>query len=483
MRRSFRHGRSGEVPIWRKTIRLSLALWLSAGLLVSGLPAQGKPNIVLFVADDHTATDCGAYGSSDVRTPNIDRLAREGLLFRRAFAGSPTCMPSRAVLYTGLMPFRNGAHANNLAGQSQCRPEVRSLPHYLKDLGYRTAQAGKTHFGPKAVFPFERIENSEIPEPGFEKSPALHWDLNVAAVEKWLEKASTNEPFCLIVCDHSPHVVWPEKATYDAAALSVPPNHIDTAELRRSRARYYTDIAKMDINLGRILACMDRLGFTSNTVLLYTSDQGAQWPFAKWGLYDQGIRVPFIVRWPGNTQAGAATDAMTSLADVVPTLVELAGGRAPAGLDGKSFLPVLEGRTDAHREVIFATHSQDMGMNFSPMRCVRTARYKYIFNLSPENKYTTHMDKAKDHDGGREYWDSWVSAAETDPRAAVVLQKYHWRPREELYDTLLDPWEVHNLAGDPIYADIQRDLTKLLTAWREEQNDRKTGPDPVPAKR
>ena len=174
---------------------------------------------------------------------------------------------------------------------------------------------------------------------------------------------------------------------------------------------------------------------------------------------------------------------MISLADVLPTLVELAGGQAPAGLDGRSFLPVLEGKTNAHREVIFATHSQDMGMNVCPMRCVRTARYKYILNLSPENKYTTHMDKAKDHDGGREYWDSWVSAAGTDPRAAAVLQRYHWRPREELYDILLDPWEVHNLAGDPAYADIQRDLNRRLAAWREQQNDHKTGPDPVPAKR
>jgi uncharacterized sulfatase len=307
-------------------------------------------------------------------------------------------------------------------------------------------------------------------------------DLNVPAVEAWLEKAPTNQPFCLVVCDHSPHVVWPEKATYDAARLSVPPNHIDTPDLRKSRARYYTDIAKMDTNLGRVLACLDRLGFASNTVFLYTSDQGAQWPFAKWGLYDQGIRVPFIVRWPGKTRAGAATDAMISLADVVPTLVELAGGQGPVGSDGQSFLPVIEGRTNAHREVIFATHSQDREMNVSPMRCARTARFKYILNLSPENKYTTHMDRAKDHDGGREYWDSWVSAADKDLRAAAVLQRYHWRPREELYDTWLDPWEVHNLAGDPACADIQRDLAQRLAAWREQQNDHKTGPDPVPAR-
>lgn len=121
-------------------------------------------------------------------------------------------------------------------------------------------------------------------------------------------------------------------------------------------------------------------------------------------------------------------------------------------------------------------------MNVSPMRCIRTSRYKFILNLAPENKYTTHMDRAKDHDGGREYWDSWVSAAGADQLAAIVLQRYHWRPREELYDTWLDPWEVHNLAGDPAYAGIQLQLANRLAAWREQQNDHKTGPDPVPAR-
>jgi N-sulfoglucosamine sulfohydrolase len=450
--------------------------------LAGNASAQNKPNVVLFIADDHTALDCGAYGSREVRTPNIDQLARQGLLFRNAFAASPTCMPSRAALFTGLMPFRNGAHANNLAGQSQCREDVLSVPHYLKKLGYRVAQAGKTHFGPKSVFPFERIADSEVPEPGFENNRGLHMDLNTQVVDEWLAHVSTNEPFCLIVCDHSPHVIWTAQPTYDPAAITVPPNHIDTPELRKSRARYYTDITKMDTNLGRVLASVEKHGFSTNTVFIYTADQGAQWPFAKWGLYDQGIHVPFIARWPGTVTPGATTEAMISFVDVVPTLIELAGGKAPAEVDGKSFLPVLLGKSSRHREVIFATHSQDTGMNSSPMRCVRTARYKYILNLSPQIEYTTHMDKAKDHDGGRDYWDSWVKRAETDPRAAVILKQYHWRPREEFYDVLLDPYEVHNLAADPVYADLKNNMSQQLIAWRKQQSDTKTGPDPVPKK-
>jgi N-sulfoglucosamine sulfohydrolase len=152
-------------------------------------------------------------------------------------------------------------------------------------------------------------------------------------------------------------------------------------------------------------------------------------------------------------------------------------------MDGRSFTAVLQGKTHAHRDVIFASHSQDGGMNLSPMRCARTSRYKYILNLSPENQYRTHMDKAKEHDGGREYWDSWETRAQSDPRAALILKRYHWRPRHELYDLLLDPFEIHNLAGDPAYADIQRDLSKQLATWREQQNDSKTGPDPVPVRK
>jgi uncharacterized sulfatase len=172
---------------------------------------------------------------------------------------------------------------------------------------------------------------------------------------------------------------------------------------------------------------------------------------------------------------------MISLVDVLPTFIELAGGKPSEGLDGKSFLPLLEGRAKAHRDVIFATHSQDGSMNVCPMRCVRSDRFKYILNLAPQNEYTTHIDKAKDHDGGREYWSTWEEAAEKDPRAATTLKRYHWRPREELYDVLLDPYEVHNLAMDPAYATIKVDLADRVAAWRKTQDDNRTGPDPIPA--
>jgi N-sulfoglucosamine sulfohydrolase len=426
-----------------------------------------RPNVVLFVADDLGVGDTGPYGNKQVRTPNLDRLAARSIRFDRAFAGSPTCVPSRAVLYTGLMPFRNGAHPNH----SRSRDGVKSLAHYFQQLGYATSQAGKRHFNPPSVFPFEIIKNSEAPEPGFESKPALRLDLNTAPVDRWLAGADKTRPFFLIVADHSPHVVWPDKAEYRVEDIVTPPNHIDTPDTRRARARYYTDITKMDRNLGSVLASLDRYGLAENTIFIFTSDQGAQWPFAKWTVYDAGIRVPLLIRWPGVITPGSATDAMVSLADIVPTFIEAAGGKAPEGLDGQSFLKVLRDSAQSHRENIFATHTGDREWNRNPARCIRTARYKLILNLAPEITYTTHIDLAKDHDGGREYWPSWEAEAKTDRRALAVIDRYRNHPREEFYDLLTDPYEVHNLIGDQKYADIIADLRAKLAEWRKGQGD------------
>jgi N-sulfoglucosamine sulfohydrolase len=436
-------------------------------------PSVARPNIVLFVADDLGVTDIGAYGARRVRTPNLDRLAAQSMRFDRAYAGSPTCVPSRATLYTGLMPFRNGAHPNH----SQSREGVKSLAHYFQRLGYTVAQAGKRHFNPPSVFPFEVIKGSEVPEPGFENKQALRVDLNTAPVDQWLASGDKAKPFFLIVADHSPHVIWQYKAEYKPEDVEIPPNHTDTPETRAARARYYTDITKMDRNVGQTLASLEKNGLAENTIFIFTSDQGPQWPFAKWTVYDAGIRAPLLIRWPNLVKAGGATDAMVSLADVVPTLVEAAGGKPPEGLDGQSFLKVLQGRTGVHREYIFATHTGDGQWNRNPARCIRSGRYKLILNLAPEITYTTHMDLAKDHDGGREYWPSWEERAKTDRRAAAVIDRYRNHPKEEFYDLLTDPYEIHNLIGDQKYADIVADLRTRLAEWRKQQGDDKTGPD------
>lgn len=338
----------------------------------------GRPNIVIFVGDDLDADDIGPYGNRVVKTPNLDRLAKESLLFTCTFAGSPTCSPSRSTLFTGLLPFRHGAHGNH----SGVREDVRSLAHYLQPLGYRVVIAGKLHVGPESVFPFGRISGTNVPEPGFEKKPGLNFDLNMDPVDTWLSEEGNEQPFLLIVTDHSPHVIWPERSTYNPAEVEIPSKHIDTEDTRGSRARYYEDITKMDSNVGKLLHSLEEHELSENTVFVFTADQGPQWPFAKWSLYDDGVQVPMLVRWPGQVKANSRTDVLVSLADVLPTFVEIAGGEAPEQIDGQSFMKVLTGERNDHRKEVFASHTGDGMMNRSPARMLRSGRYKYILNLA-----------------------------------------------------------------------------------------------------
>lgn len=454
-------------------------------LILAGIPnawaqkiskAKKTPvNIVLFVADDLGANDISPYGNKVVRTPNIERLANESLLFSRAFASSPTCSPSRASIYTGLMPFRNGAHANH-AG---IKEEVRTLPNYLKPLGYKVAIAGKLHVGPMSAYPFELIHDSNIPEPGYEDKGVLWTDLNMTPVDEWLSlNSKSKDPFMLIVNDHSPHVMWPEKAEYKASEVDIPSIHIDTEDTRKSRARYYTDISKMDGNVGKLLKSLEKYELAENTVVIFTCDQGPQWAFGKWNLYDYGIRVPLLIRRPGKINGGTETDALVSLVDLLPTVIELAGGVAPKEpeeIDGRSLLSLMSGEKNSHRDVVFASHTGDGTMNQCPLRMIRTTRYKYILNLAPETLYTTHIDKAKDHNGGRQYWQSWVNRSYENEHAASVLWRYHNRPAEELYDVQKDPDETRNLANDTHYEEIMKKFRSQMNQWRLQQGDQETG--------
>lgn len=451
-------------------------VFLNGGVQAQGSEGEGavvRPNIVIFVGDDLGADDVGPYGNKVVKTPNLDQFSNEGLLFTHAFAGSPTCSPSRSTLFTGLLPFRHGAHGNH----SGVREDVKSLVHYLQPLGYRVAIAGKLHVGPENVFPFERIGGTNVPEPGFEEKPGLNFDLNLKPVDKWLSGLRKDQPFLLIVTDHSPHVIWPEKSSYKPDEIDIPSIHVDTEETRVSRARYYEDITKMDRNVGEMLRSLDKYDYSRNTMVVFTADQGPQWPFAKWSLYDDGVQVPMIIRWPGQVAANTRTDALVSLADVLPTFVEIAGGKAPADIDGQSFLKLIRGETSIHREMVFASHTGDGMMNRSPSRMLRTKRYKYILNLAPENIYHTHMDNAKDHDGGREYWNSWVEKSRKDKHAAAVLNRYHHHPAAELYDLVADPEERNNLAADVKYRKLLEKFSATLAAWRRDQGDFETGPE------
>jgi uncharacterized sulfatase len=431
----------------------------------------------MYLSDDHGVDFLGCYGNKDVRTPNIDTLAREGMLFTNMFAASPTCAPSRSVLWTGLYPARNGCMGNH----TTCRDDITALPTYLRQLGYRVVLANKFHAKPREkVFNFEYIE-ANLPRNPDNHRKYRREGLNTEDVDELLAehaKDQPNTPLCLIVGDSSPHVTWEPNKIYNPAKLQLPPYIVDTELTRKAMANYYQDITTMDKRVGQVRAKLKKYGFEDNTLFIYTSDQGSEWPHSKWTVYDTGIRVPFIAAWPGKIKSRGGdsrttrTDAMISFVDITPTFIDIAGGRKPKGLDGRSFLNVLSGKTKTFRDCIYASHTRDGNMNVFPQRCVRDTHYKYILNLLPENTWTTHFTKVPGiPESHKQVWDTWVEKAKTDPKAAKLLDTIEHHPAEELYDLRADPYELNNIAGKPEARTILKKMQGQLKAWMTSQND------------
>ncbi|QDV33244.1 sulfatase family protein [Tautonia plasticadhaerens] len=425
----------------------------------ASLGAEGRLDIVVFLADDLSLVDCSPFGGEDIRTPNMERLAAEGITFTRAFVSSPSCAPSRASLLTGLDPMRNGAMLNH----SRPRPELQTWPDFFRALGYETVAIGKTaHYAQVTDYGFDYTSHYRY-----------HEDDCVAAALSWLEDRNTEpgrRPLCLIVGTNWPHVPWPVETPYSLGEMTIPPVHLDLPATRQARARYAAAVSRADRDLGLIYDSASRhLG--PETLFLFTSDHGAQFPFGKWNLYDYGVRTPLIVAWPGRVEPGSRTEAMVGWIDLLPTLLDAAGGSPPADLSGRSFLEVLLGTRDEHRDHIFLTHSGDGTMNRYPMRSVRTGRWKYIRNLDPDSEHHTHIDQGGGDRIGNLDWEAWEQAAKVDPAAEAIVGRYHRRPPEELYDLEADPWEQRNLAEETALAGILDSLRADLDAWMADQGD------------
>ncbi len=422
------------------------------------MPSEtSKPNFVIVFSDDHGIDDSGCYGNTVVRTPNIDRLASEGMRFTRAFTATAMCAPSRSMLYSGLYPHRNGAHPNH----SEVRPGIMTLPHYMSQLGYRTALAGKTHIKPRASFPFEYT--------------------GLDGVDEFLAEAG-GQPFCLVIATNDPHGPYKKAGPgegYDPSKVKLPPYLVDTPETRKLMAAYYNSVTALDKQVGEHLALVDKHGLRGNTLFIYASDNGTGFPFAKWTLYDAGLNMPFIARWPGRIKPGTVTEAMISFVDVLPTFMEAAGCEAPDELDGRSFLGVLEGKESRHRDFVFGTHTNKGIISGSeyPSRAIRTETHQYIRNLIPDGTFTNVVTHGMDHDETRAagYWKSWLRLAEHDAFAAERVRMYQRRPAQELYDLRSDPYELKNIAGGPANRELIRDLDGQLREWMEQQGDPELG--------
>lgn len=418
-------------------------------------PAKAQqPHIVFYISDDHSQFDASLYGAKDIPTPNMEAMARDGVVMIHAFVASPSCAPSRAALLTGLTPVHNGAEANH----EQPKRGIRNLVQTLQKLGYTVAAFGKVaHYHQADLYGFDVANEAQDYQP-LRKN-----------VSEFLKQYDASKPLCLLVGISDPHVPWPKKTDFDPAQVVFPPVHLDTPETRRHRARYYQEIKELDHFLGELRDwTQERLG--ENVLFIHTSDHGAQWPFGKWTLYDYGTRVPFIATWPGKIKPDSRSDAMFSFIDIFPTLIEVGGGQAPDGIDGRSMLAVLTGKADTHREAVFVTNTGDGRFNIYPCRSIRTREWNLIHNIHPEWAFTTHSDLLR-KDGAGLYWTEWAALAKTDAHAKHILDRYYQRPEWELYHVSKDKWEEHNLADQPEYAPQLAEMKAKLAAYLQAQGD------------
>jgi arylsulfatase A-like enzyme len=452
-------------------------LLLSACALMSGAAPAGaaepaapaRPNVVIIVADDLAANELGCYGGRNVPTPRIDGLARQGMRFTQVVSSMSMCVPLRTSLYTGLYPVHNGVTRNHAA----TRAGLRSVAHYLRDLGYRVGLTGKFHVGPPSVYPFEKVKGFE---PNCTAATAAY---TVDGIRAFMTRDAA-QPFCLFVCSTLPHAPWTvgDSSRFPPERLVLAPHWADTRETREAFSKYCAEVEALDRQVGDVLQAIDDAGAAAGTLVAFSGEQGPQFPGGKWTCYDHGLRSAFLVRWTGRVAPGSTSDALLQYEDVTPTLIELAGGAPTPDLDGRSFLGVLTGAAAAHRDCAFAIHNNVPEGRPYPIRSVRTRRHKLILNLRSDADY--HEKHMMDID--REaYWFSWVRDAKTDARAAAMLNRFVRRPAVELYDLEKDPWELENLAGRPGLADVQAGLEKRLREWMDRQGDPGAALDVEPA--
>lgn len=433
---------------------------------VSLLHGDERPNVLIIMADDCTYNDLSLYGGQNAKTPNIDRLAAQGLTFNRAYLASAMCQPCRAELYTGQYPLSNGCAWNHSASH----PGTKSLPHHLGSLGYRVGIAGKVHVKPAKAFPFENVDGFE---PNCVRNPTRECRVNPT---KEFFTRDELEPFCLVVALVEPHLPWVmgDPSQYPTDKLMLPANIADTPETREDFSKYLAEITYMDGQVGQILNVLEESGHSDDTLVLFTSEQGSQFPGNKWTTWNTGVHTALVARWPGRVPEGKRTDALVQYADVVPTLVDLTGGEAgESDFDGTSFAGVLLGTADTHRDYVYACHNNVPEGPAYPTRAVSDGQWRYVRNLTPDRLYIEkHL---MGHQGGGKlnnpYWNTWVWASASDENAYALVERYQSRPPEALYHTRVDPHELVNLVGDSNCSAIKEQLSAELDRWLAEQGD------------
>jgi len=428
--------------------------------------ADSRPNVLIIMADDCTYNDLPLYGGQNAVTPNIDRFAAQGLTFNRAYLSEAMCQPCRAELFTGQFPMTNGCAWNHSASH----PTTESIPHHLKKLGYRVGIAGKVHVKPNDAYPFEPVGGFD---PKCVRNPTRTHD--VSAVREFMA-LNSDQPFCLVVALVEPHVPWVmgDASQYPPRKIRLPDNIADTPRTRQDFGKYLAEITYMDGQVGELLETLEQTGNRDGTLVLFTSEQGSQFPGCKWTNWDTGLHTALVARWPGHVPEGIRTDAMVQYADVVPTLIDLAGGdAAEKKFDGTSFKRVLTGNSTEHRRYVYGIHNNIPEGPAYPIRTVSNGTYRLIHNLRPERTYIEKHLMGSSGDGSlnNPYWSTWVFQSWNNERTYGLINRYMHRPEYQLYVTAEDPYEMTNRAGDAKLSEIENELRAELSRWLKQQGD------------
>jgi arylsulfatase A-like enzyme len=443
----------------------SLLCWLGFGVLLS---AAEKPNVLFLLSDDHSYPYLSCYGDANVRTPVLDKLAGEGIKFRRFFTSAPQCVPSRAAYLSGRSPVA----ARITRFSSPLPRDVVTFPEVLKkEAGYYVGVVGRSYHldgsgkGDDGLGKF-------LVEGGYKTFPerfdVVQGGSDVQAVEQaaaFLEGRPKDKPFCLWVNFSDPHHPWSAPASYrpDPATLKLPAHVPDLPGVREQYADYCAEVNRVDETAGKVLALLDRLGLAKDTLVVFAGDNGQALPHGKGSLYDPGCNVPFVVRWPGVVAPGGDSSALLSGEDLGPTVLAAAGLKPAAGMTGVSFLPLLKGETDKSRDYVFMERGPhgsapvQVGMSnsgYDLSRAVRSGRYKAIYNCTPWLPYGP-VDSA-----GGSAWQSMVTQHAEGKMAVGLTATYFTTPRPvyEFYDLEKDPAELNNLSGKPEVAEAERAL-------------------------
>ena len=470
--------------------------WFGAATISAASCARkaDRPNILFVIADDQSWRHAGAYGARTIATPAFDRVAREGVLFRNSFCASPSCTPSRSAVLSGRHVWQQ-REAGVLYGSMP--PDLPLYTHLLEDAGYFVGYTGKG-WGPGnwqaqglKRNPCGREFNSKrhisnVP-------PGLDARDSAANFSDFLNEKPANSPFCFWFGSTEPHRVYDRgRGLRIGKKLSdevVPAFLPDTEEVRSDLLDYYAEIEWFDQQLAKVLQALQSAGHAEDTLVVVTSDNGMPFPRSKVNLYDWGVHMPLAVRWPSRIKGGKTVDDLVSHVDFAPTFLEAAGVSVPAGIAGKSLLPILSGRSIKGRDAVFTamerhTMCRPNGETY-PMRAIRTSRYLYIRNFAPDRWPTGGPEFVSsnktfhgDIDGGptKDVIVSETARAKFPEQSRLCLDK---RPGEELYDVAADPDQIRNLAADAAHADQVAKLRAQLERYlRETKDPRMEGNDP-----